>query len=159
MMSDTEKQAASKTASETVAKEFANGKTQEVANQIYAALRYSTGKDGSTTDGALFTSLYDGAYSANAAETVYNEVVRQVLLKAAGQAADSKLTADQAAAGIKAAWAKGAQANVNGYVCRIGWYDKCTACGTAVCKEWGKGHTLSQDTEHNQGTACSRKKQ
>ena len=38
-MSDTEKQAASKTASETVAKEFANGKTQEVANQIYAALR------------------------------------------------------------------------------------------------------------------------
>ena len=110
-MSDTEKQAASKTASETVAKEFANGKTQEVANQIYAALRYSTGKDGSTTDGALFTSLYDGAYSANAAETVYNEVVRQVLLKAAGQAADSKLTADQAAAGIKAAWAKGAQAN------------------------------------------------
>mgnify|MGYP000805247182 FL=1 len=71
-MSDTEKQAASKTASETVAKEFANGKTQEVANQIYAALRYSTGKDGSTTDGALFTSLYDGAYSANAAETVYN---------------------------------------------------------------------------------------
>ena len=85
-MSDTEKQAASKTASETVAKEFANGKTQEVANQIYAALRYSTGKDGSTTDGALFTSLYDGAYSANAAETVYNEVVRQVLLKAAGQA-------------------------------------------------------------------------
>lgn len=48
-MSDTEKQAASKTASETVAKEFANGKTQEVANQIYAALRYSTGKDGSTT--------------------------------------------------------------------------------------------------------------
>ena len=110
-MSDTEKQAASKTASETVAKEFANGKTQEVANQIYAALRYSTGKDGSTTDGALFTSLYDGAYSANAAETVYNEVVRQVLLKAAGQAADSKLTADQAAAGIKAAWAKGAQTN------------------------------------------------
>ena len=110
-MSDTEKQAASKTASETVAKEFANGKTQEVAKQIYAALRYSTGKDGSTTDGALFTSLYDGAYSANAAETVYNEVVRQVLLKAAGQAADSKLTADQAAAGIKAAWAKGAQAN------------------------------------------------
>ena len=48
---------------------------------------------------------------ASAAETVYNEVVRQVLLKAAGQAADSKLTADQAAAGIKAAWAKGAQAN------------------------------------------------
>lgn len=42
---------------------------------------------------------------------MYNEVVRQVLLKAAGQAADSKLTADQAAAGIKAAWAKGAQAN------------------------------------------------
>ena len=40
---------------------------------------------------------------------MYNEVVRQVLLKAAGQAADSKLTADQAAAGIKAAWAKGAQ--------------------------------------------------
>mgnify|MGYP006970641702 CR=1 FL=1 len=30
-LSDTEKQAASKTASETVAKEFANGKTQEVA--------------------------------------------------------------------------------------------------------------------------------
>lgn len=42
---------------------------------------------------------------------MYNEVVRQVLLKVAGQAADSKLTADQAAAGIKAAWAKGAQAN------------------------------------------------
>mgnify|MGYP003217567921 FL=1 len=155
-MSDTEKQAASKTASETVAKEFANGKTQEVANQIYAALRYSTGKDGSTTDGALFTSLYDGAYSANAAETVYNEVVRQVLLKAAGQAADSKLTADQAAAGIKAAWAKGAQANDQTSTVM---YAKCTACGTAVCKEWGKGHTLSQDTEHNQGTACSRKKQ
>ena len=33
-LSDTEKQAASKTASETVAKEFANGKTQEVANQM-----------------------------------------------------------------------------------------------------------------------------
>lgn len=110
-MSDKEKASASKTASDAVAKEFKNGKTKEVADQIYAALRYTTNKDGSKADGALFTSLYDGAYSANAAETVYNEVVRQVLLKAAGQSADSKVTADQAAAGIKAAWAKGAQAN------------------------------------------------
>lgn len=161
-MSDTEKQAASKTASETVAKEFANGKTQEVANQIYAALRYSTGKDGSTTDGALFTSLYDGAYSANAAETVYNEVVRQVLLKAAGQAADSKLTADQAAAGIKAAWAKGAQANDQTSTVMYAVSDGMTSAQLAellYAKSGSKGHTLSQDTEHNQGTACSRKKQ
>lgn len=110
-MTDAEKASASKTASDAVSKEFKNGKTKEVADQIYASLRYTTAKDGSKTDGALFTSLYDGAYSANAAETVYNEVVRQVLLQAAGQSADAKVTADQAAAGIKAAWAKGAQAN------------------------------------------------
>ena len=94
----------------SVAKEFEEGKTQEVAAQIYSALRYAKTEDGSVTDGALYTSLYDGAYSANAAEAVYNEVVRQVLLSAAGQPADSTITADQAAAGIQASFAKGAQA-------------------------------------------------
>lgn len=110
-MTGKEKASASKTASDAVSKEFKNGKTKEVADQIYASLRYTTAKDGSKADGALFTSLYDGAYSANAAETVYNEVVRQVLLQAAGQSADAKVTADQAAAAIKSTWAKGAQAN------------------------------------------------
>lgn len=110
-MSEEEKTAAKKSAEEAVAKEFKNGKTKEVADQIYAALRYTKNGDQSAADGALYSSLYDGAYSANAAETVYNEVVRQVLLTAAGQPADSKLSADQAAEGIKAVYAKGAQAN------------------------------------------------
>ncbi|MDD6291549.1 MAG: DUF2977 domain-containing protein [Lachnospiraceae bacterium] len=110
-MSEKEKAAAQKTAEAAVAEEFKNGKTEEVANQIYTALRYTQKEDGNVADGALYTSLYDGAYSTKAAETVYNEVVRQVLLTAAGQPADSKLSADQAASGIKAAYAKGAQAN------------------------------------------------
>ncbi len=109
-MGESEKKAAQKQAGEAVAAEFANGKTKEVADQIYASLRYSKNKNGKVTDGELYTSLYDGAYSANAAAAVYNEVVRQVLLSAAGQPADSKLTAADAAAGIKANFAKGAQA-------------------------------------------------
>ncbi len=110
-MDEDEKKAAEKTAADAVAAEFANGKTEEVKKQIYSSLRYAQGSDGNTGDGALYTSLYDGAYSANAAEAVYHEVVRQVLLSAAGQPADSKVTADQAAAGIKADFAKGAQQN------------------------------------------------
>lgn len=109
-MSDAEKKNAQETAAKAVEQEFKNGKTKEVADQIYASLRYQKNKDGSTADGQLYTSLYDGAYSANAAEAVYGEVVRQVLLKAAGQPADSKLTADQAAEAIKSVYAKGAQA-------------------------------------------------
>ena len=93
------------------AAEFKNGKTKEVTDQIYNSLRYTKSKDGSTADGALYTSLYDGAYNANAATTVYNEVVRQVLLQAAGQPATSKLTADQVAEAIKTNYVKGAQAN------------------------------------------------
>ena len=110
-MSDKEKAAAQKTASDAVAAEFKNGKTKEVTDQIYNSLRYTKSKDGSTADGALYTSLYDGAYNANAATTVYNEVVRQVLLQAAGQPATSKLTADQVAEAIKTNYVKGAQAN------------------------------------------------
>ena len=109
-MGKEEQAAAKNAAAASVAKEFEEGKTQEVAAQIYSALRYAKTEDGSVTDGALYTSLYDGAYSANAAEAVYNEVVRQVLLSAAGQPADSTITADQAAAGIQASFAKGAQA-------------------------------------------------
>ena len=109
-MGKKEQEAAKNAAAASVAKEFEEGKTQEVAAQIYSALRYAKTEDGSVTDGALYTSLYDGAYSANAAEAVYNEVVRQVLLSAAGQPADSTITADQAAAGIQASFAKGAQA-------------------------------------------------
>lgn len=109
-MGKEEQEAAKNAAAASVAKEFEEGKTQEVAAQIYSALRYAKTEDGSVTDGALYTSLYDGAYSANAAEAVYNEVVRQVLLSAAGQPADSAITADQAAAGIQASFAKGAQA-------------------------------------------------
>ena len=109
-MTEEEKAAAEKQASEAVAQEFKNGKTKEVADQIYASLRYTKSEDGSVADGGLYSSLYDGAYSTNAATTVYNEVVRQVLLAAAGQSADSKVTADQAAEQIKAAYAKGAQA-------------------------------------------------
>lgn len=109
-MGKEEQEAAKNAAAASVAKEFEEGKTQEVAAQIYSALRYAKTEDGSVTDGALYTSLYDGAYSANAAEAVYNEVVRQVLLSAAGQPADSTITADQAAAGIQASFAKGAQA-------------------------------------------------
>ena len=101
-MSDKEKAAAQKTASDAVAAEFKNGKTKEVTDQIYNSLRYTKSKDGSTADGALYTSLYDGAYNANAATTVYNEVVRQVLLQ---------LTADQVAEAIKTNYVKGAQAN------------------------------------------------
>ncbi|MDD6445354.1 MAG: hypothetical protein PUF81_05850 [Lachnospiraceae bacterium] len=110
-MSNSEKESAVNQASAAVRKEFKKGKTKEVADQIYASLRYTVNKDGSKSDGALYTSLYDGAYSANAAEAVYSEVVRQVLLQAAGQPADSQLSADQAAAGIEAGFEKGAQAN------------------------------------------------
>ena len=110
-MTDKEKAAAQKTASDAVAAEFKNGKTEEVTNQIYNSLRYTKNADGSVADGALYTSLYDGAYNANAATTVYNEVVRQVLLAAAGQPATSQLTADQVAEAIKTNFAKGAQAN------------------------------------------------
>ena len=113
-MSDKEKAAAQKTASDAVAAEFKNDKTKEVTDQIYNSLRYTKSKDGSTADGALYTSLYDGAYNANAATTVYNEVVRQVLLQAAGQPATSKLTADQVAEAIKTNYVKGAQAVTNG---------------------------------------------
>ena len=109
-MGKKEQEAAKNAAAASVAKEFEEGKTQEVAAQIYSALRYAKTEDGSVTDGALYTSLYDGAYSANAAEAVYNEVVRQVLLSAAGQPVDSTITADQAAAGIQASFVKGAQA-------------------------------------------------
>lgn len=114
-MSDKEKTAASKTASAAVDKEFKNGKTEEVAKQIYSALRYTKSEDGSVADGALYTSLYDGAFSSQAATTVYNEVVRQVLLQAAGQPADSKLTADQVASAIKTNFAKAAQAGDQTY--------------------------------------------
>ena len=114
-MSDEEKAAASKTASAAVDKEFANGKTEEVAKQIYAALRYTQKEDGSVADGALYTALYDGTFSSQGAETVYNEVVRQVLLSAAKQPADSKLTADQVAAAIKTNFAKAAQAGDQTY--------------------------------------------
>lgn len=110
-MTDKEKAAAQKTASDAVAAEFKNSKTEEVTNQIYNSLRYTKNADGSVADGALYTSLYDGAYNENAATTVYNEVVRQVLLAAAGQPATSQLTADQVAEAIKANYAKGAQAN------------------------------------------------
>jgi putative membrane protein len=110
-MTDEEKAAAEKAAADAVAAEFKNGKTEEVAAQIYSALRYTQAEDGTVTDGALYTSLYDGAYNSNAATTVYNEVVRQVLLAAASQPATSQLTADEAASAIKAAYAKGAQAN------------------------------------------------
>ena len=114
-MSDKEKAAASKTASSAVDKEFANGKTEEVAKQIYAALRYTQKEDGSVADGALYTALYDGAFSSQGAETVYNEVVRQVLLSAAKQPADSKLTADQVATAIKTSFAQAAQAGDQTY--------------------------------------------
>ena len=110
-MTDKEKAAAQKTASDAVAAEFKNSKTEEVTNQIYNSLRYTKNADGSVADGALYTSLYDGAYNENAATTVYNEVVRQVLLAAAGQPATSQLTADQVAEAIRANYAKGAQAN------------------------------------------------
>ena len=114
-MSDEEKAAASKTASAAVDKEFANGKTEEVAKQIYAALRYTQKEDGSVADGVLYTALYDGTFSSQGAETVYNEVVRQVLLSAAKQPADSKLTADQVAAAIKTSFAQAAQAGDQTY--------------------------------------------
>lgn len=114
-MSDEEKAAASKTAFAAVDKEFANGKTEEVAKQIYAALRYTQKEDGSVADGALYTALYDGTFSSQGAETVYNEVVRQVLLSAAKQPADSKLTADQVAAAIKTSFAQAAQAGDQTY--------------------------------------------
>lgn len=108
-MSAAEQQSIQKQAKAAVDKEFKNGKTKEVADQIYKALRYQQKKDGTIADGQLYSSLYDGAYSANAAQAVYDEVVRQVLLQAAGQPADSSLSSDQAAAGIKAALKQGAE--------------------------------------------------
>ena len=44
-MSDKEKAAAQKTASDAVAAEFKNGKTKEVTEQIYNSLRYTNSKD------------------------------------------------------------------------------------------------------------------
>jgi putative membrane protein len=111
-MSDTEKKAVQKAASDEVAKQFKNGKTTEVADQIYQAVRYTKAEDGSVYDGALYTSLYDGAYSSNAAESVYNEVVKQVLLSAiaaTGQQAGSDMTAEQAAKAIIAYYGEKAQ--------------------------------------------------
>ncbi len=109
-MSEKEQKEAKEKAAAAVKKEFQNGKTKEVADQIYTSLRYQKNKDGSTADGKLYSSLYDGAYNSNAAQSVYSEVVRQVLLSAAGQPADSSLSADQAAELIKETYAKGAQA-------------------------------------------------
>jgi putative membrane protein len=109
-MSKKEKAAAKAAASQVVEQEFKNGKTEEVATQIYQALRYSQAADGTVTDGALYSSLYDGAYSGNAASTIYNEVVRQVLLSAAKMDATSTYTADQVASAIKKSYAAGAQA-------------------------------------------------
>lgn len=109
-MSKKEQKAAKSAAAASVAEEFKNGKTGEVASQIYAALRYAQAKDGSTAEGELYRALYDGAYSANAASLVYNEVVRQALLAAAGQPADSGLSADQAAAAIRQQFGQGAEA-------------------------------------------------
>lgn len=109
-MSAAEQKAVQKQAKAAVDQAFKNGKTKEVADQIYKALRYQQKKDGTVLDGQLYTSLYDGAYSANAAQAVYDEVVRQVLLQAAGQPADSPLTADEAAAVIKASFQQGAAA-------------------------------------------------
>lgn len=109
-MSEKEQKEAKEKAAAAVKKEFQNGKTKEVADQIYTSLRYQKNKDGSTVDGKLYSSLYDGAYNSNAAQSVYNEVVRQVLLSATGQPADSSLSADQAAELIKETYAKGAQA-------------------------------------------------
>lgn len=109
-MSKKEQKAAKSAAAASVAEEFKNGKTGEVASQIYAALRYGQAKDGSTAEGELYRALYDGAYSANGASLVYNEVVRQALLAAAGQPADSGLSADQAAAAIRQQFGEGAEA-------------------------------------------------
>lgn len=109
-MSAKEQEAAKSAAAAAVSKEFKKGKTKEVTEQIYTALRYAQGKDGGISDGELYSALYDGAYSANAAASVYNEVVRQTLLAAAGQSADSGLSADQAAAAIKQQFGEGAQA-------------------------------------------------
>lgn len=109
-MSGKEQKEAKEKAAAAVKKEFQNGKTKEVADQIYTSLRYQKNKDGSTADGKLYSSLYDGAYNSNAAQSVYSEVVRQVLLSATGQPADSSLSADQAAELIKETYAKGAQA-------------------------------------------------
>lgn len=109
-MGEKEQEAAKSAAAAGVAEEFKNGKTQEVADQIYAALRYVKAEDGSAKDGELYRALYDGAYSTNGASLVYSEVVRQVLLAAAGQPADSGLSADQAAAGIRQKLGEGAKA-------------------------------------------------
>lgn len=110
-MSKEEKEAAKAQAAKAVEEEFKGGKTKEVADQIYASLRYQRANDQSVEDGALYTALYDGAYSSSAASAVYKEVVRQVLLAAAKQPADSPLSADVVAKAIRDGFAKGAQAN------------------------------------------------
>jgi putative membrane protein len=104
-MSKKEQAAAKQAASQVVAAEFENGKTDEVAAQIYQALRYSQASDGTVTDGELYSSLYDGAYTGNASSVVYNEVVRQVLLSAAKMSAADTTPADTLAAGIKQSYA------------------------------------------------------
>jgi putative membrane protein len=109
-MTKKEQEAAQEAASKVVAQEFENGKTEEVANQIYQSLRYTQTEDGTVADGTLYSSLYDGAYSSNAASAVYDEVVRQVLLSAAGQDATSTLTADQVAQAIMNGYAQKAKA-------------------------------------------------
>jgi putative membrane protein len=105
-MSKKEQAAAKQAASQVVAKEFENGKTEEVATQIYQALRYSQASDGTVTDGELYSSLYDGAYTGNASSTVYNEVVRQVLLSAAKLPATDTTPADTLATAIKGNYSK-----------------------------------------------------
>jgi putative membrane protein len=133
-MSAAEKKAVQKAASDEVAKQFNAGKTTEVADQIYQAVRYTKAEDGSVADGELYTSLYDGAYSSNAAESVYNEVVRQVLISAAaatGQQVSSDTSADKAAQTILTIYGKAAQAGDTSAAALYGVADGMTAAQLA----------------------------
>jgi putative membrane protein len=100
-MTKKEQAAAKQAASQVVAEEFKNGKTEEVATQIYKALRYSQASDGTVTDGQLYSSLYDGAVTGNVSSTVYDTVVRQVLLSAAKLPATDTTPTDTVAGAIK----------------------------------------------------------
>lgn len=148
-MSEEEQEAVRSAAASAVEQEFENGKTKEAADQIYGALRYAKGEGDIAGDGELYQALYDGAYSANASAAVYGEVVRNVLLAAAGQPADSGLSAEEAASAVRQQFGAAAQAGDTAAAAMYGVTEGMTAAQLAelLYAKTGAGDTLFGKTE------------
>lgn len=148
-MSEEEQEAVRSAAASAVEQEFENGKTKEAADQIYGALRYAKGEGDTAGDGELYQALYDGAYSANASAAVYGEVVRNVLLAAAGQPADSGLSAEEAASAVRQQFGAAAQAGDTAAAAMYGVTEGMTAAQLAelLYAKTGAGDTLFGKTE------------